>query len=63
MQIVEKIGNIKKEANISALDNTRWQEVLNSRMKQAKDLDLDETLVEDLFNRIHSESLTIENEK
>jgi chorismate mutase len=38
MQIVEKIGNYKKDNNITILQVNRWDEILNKRTSYAKAL-------------------------
>jgi chorismate mutase len=63
MEIVKKVGAYKAERNIPPLDQKRWREVLLSKMKQAKALNLSEALVKDIYERIHKEALKIEGDK
>jgi chorismate mutase len=59
-EIVRKVGAYKAERNIPPLDQERWREVLLSKMKQAKLLNLSEALVKDIYERIHKEALKLE---
>jgi chorismate mutase len=60
MEIVKKVGAYKAERNIPPLDQKRWRDVLLSKMKQAKALNLSEKLVKDIYERIHKEALKLE---
>ncbi|MGH7203218.1 MAG: chorismate mutase [Candidatus Levyibacteriota bacterium] len=62
MQTVKLVGEYKAARSIPPLDKNRWQEVLASKIKQAKTLGLSEKLVEDIYERIHQEGLRIEKE-
>jgi len=57
MQIVEKIGNYKKDNSITILQVNRWDEILQKRTNYAKALKLDEEFTEKLLELIHSESI------
>jgi len=60
MSIVKKIGEYKKEHNLEPLDEKRWSEVLESRKKWARKMELDEEFIEEIFNTIHTKSIDIE---
>jgi chorismate mutase len=60
MRVVEKVGQYKKEKNIPALDETRWQQVISSKLELAKQQGLDQALVEKIYNQIHKYSLEME---
>lgn len=62
MRIVKRIGKYKIRENIQPLDNNRWGKVL-ARVKDfaLKTGELDGEFIEDLWNRIHEESLKQEN--
>ena len=62
MQIVEKIGNYKKENNITILQVNRWDEILNKRIAYAKALKLSPEFAEKLLELIHSESIRKQTE-
>jgi chorismate mutase len=62
MQIVEKIGNYKKENGITILQVNRWDEILNKRVSYAKALKLSPEFAEKLLELIHSESIRKQTE-
>jgi chorismate mutase len=62
MQIVEKIGNYKKENGITILQVNRWDEILNKRTSYAKALKLNVEFAEKLLELIHSESIRKQTE-
>lgn len=62
MQIVEKIGNYKKENGITILQVNRWDEILNKRVAYAKALKLSPEFAEKLLELIHSESIRKQTE-
>jgi chorismate mutase len=57
MDIVEKIGLFKKENNITVFQVERWKEILDNRTELARLLNLDKTLVEEIFKAIHKASI------
>lgn len=59
-EIVNQIWIIKKENNIEALQSDRWQQLMNENLEMAKELMVSESLVRDIWERIHKESLRIE---
>lgn len=59
-EIVNQIWIIKKENNIEALQSDRWEQLLNENLEMAKELMVSESLVRDIWERIHKESLRIE---
>ncbi len=59
-EIVQKIWNFKKENNIWILQLWRWEEVLENRKQIAKDLWINENLIEYIWNLIHEEALKLE---
>jgi chorismate mutase len=62
MQIVEKIGNYKKDNGITILQVNRWDEILNKRVSYAKALNLSTEFAEKLLELIHSESIRKQTE-
>ncbi|WDF54310.1 chorismate mutase [Mucilaginibacter sp. KACC 22063] len=62
MQIVEKIGNYKKDNGITILQVNRWDEILQKRTRYGKALKLDENFTEKLLELIHSESIRKQTE-
>ncbi|MFM2415231.1 MAG: hypothetical protein RI911_924 [Candidatus Parcubacteria bacterium] len=58
--LVQQIGAIKKEEGRAALDEHRWQEVLQSRKELARAAGLDESFIEEIYNSIHAYALRLE---
>ncbi|WP_462265696.1 chorismate mutase [Mucilaginibacter sp.] len=62
MQIVEQIGNHKKENGITILQVNRWDEILQKRTNYAKALKLSGEFTEKLLELIHGESIRKQTE-
>ena len=62
MQIVQKIGEYKKENGITILQVNRWDEILQKRTRYGKALKLEEDFTEKLLELIHSESIRKQTE-
>ena len=62
MEIIKKIGTLKKVHGLVLLDEKRWQDVLSSRITKAQSLTLSAAFVKRIFNLIHEQSLEIEKE-
>ena len=62
MQLSEKIGNYKKENNITILQVNRWEEILNKRVNYGKALKLSAEFTEKLLELIHAESIRRQTE-
>ncbi len=62
IELVRKIGLLKKEIKIQPLDEKRWQEVLTRIKKLALKYKLPEELVGKIYEEIHREALKIEKE-
>jgi len=60
MNIVEEIGNHKKENDITILQSERWKKIINDRNKTAKSLGVSEGLVQKILKTIHEESINIQ---
>lgn len=58
--IVNEIWNIKKQENIPVLQKDIWEKLLSENIEKAQELGLEIKLIEDIWNRIHEESLRIE---
>ena len=59
-EIVKKIWKYKKQNNITPLQKWRWDEVLENRKQIAKNLWINEKLIENIWNLIHKEALNLE---
>jgi len=62
MQIVEKIGNYKKDNGITILQVNRWEEILNKRVTYGSALKLSKEFTEKFLELIHSESIRKQTE-
>lgn len=60
VELVQKIGKLKKEHNLIPLDKKRWEQVMKTRIALAKKLNLSTAFIEKLYNLIHKHSLEIE---
>jgi chorismate mutase len=59
-EIVKQIWVLKKENNIPILQKNRLETLLRENIEVWRDLWLSKEIVEDIWNRIHDESLKIE---
>ena len=57
MDVAKKIGEYKKQNNITILQTSRWDEVLRSRMEEARKKGLGEEFILKIFRAIHEESI------
>jgi chorismate mutase len=62
MSVVEKIGKYKKDNNVTILQTTRWEELLNDKITQAKAMGLDADFVKQLYILIHEDSIRKQTE-
>jgi len=59
-EIVKQIGIIKKEDNIKPLQEDRWNKLLDDNIEMGRELLVSESLIIDIWNIIHQESLKLE---
>ncbi len=62
MNLVDKIGEIKKDNNVAIFQISRWKEIFKSRTAWGKQLSLDEDFVLDLFRKLHQQSVKQQTE-
>lgn len=60
--IVKKIGQYKKENNVTALQINRWAQLMEDRINIGKKLDINEFFVKTLFQLIHEDSVRMQTE-
>jgi chorismate mutase len=60
MKISEKIGQYKKENNVTILQVSRWEEVVHTRVALGKAMGLDEGFTRDLLRLMHHESIQVQ---
>ena len=57
MEIADNIGKLKKQKNISVLQNKRWNEIIERMKILGKEKNLSEELILRIFKAIHQESI------
>lgn len=62
MEIIEQIGEYKKDNNVSIFQLDRWREILKSRIHSGIDKKLDKDFVEKFCQLLHEESIRVQNE-
>ncbi len=60
MKISEKIGQYKKENNVTILQVNRWEEIVHTRAALGKAMGLDEGFTRDLLRLVHHESIQVQ---
>jgi chorismate mutase len=62
MQIAEKIGEYKKENNVTILQVKRWEKLITDRLSAATAMGLSEEFMRGLLKLIHKESIRRQTE-
>ncbi|MEO5572700.1 MAG: chorismate mutase [Bacteroidia bacterium] len=62
MKIVDKIGDYKRDHNVTILQLERWAQIINDRIPYGSTLELNPEFVKLLFQLIHDESIRIQTE-
>ena len=57
MKVVNKIGTIKKNHNVSVLQSKRWNEILEKMILNGESVGLNEEFISKIFKAIHPESI------
>jgi chorismate mutase len=60
MKISEKIGQYKKENNVTILQVNRWEEIVQTRIALCKAMGLNEEFTGELLKLIHHESIQVQ---
>jgi chorismate mutase len=60
MKVSEKIGQYKKDNNVTILQVNRWEEIIKTRVMMGMAMGLDEGFMRDLLRLIHHESIQIQ---
>lgn len=60
IELVKEVADIKHKLQLPALDSTRWQKVIESRIQIGKELKLSEELITKIYDAIHEEAIKIE---
>lgn len=62
MAIVEKIGEYKKENNVTTYQVKRWDDIMKNRSELAKKMNLNSEFVVEIYKIIHEESIRRQTE-
>jgi len=62
MQISDQIGEVKKANNVAILQGSRWANIVERAMSQAKELHLSQEFLKTILEAIHIESINRQNE-
>ena len=62
MELVERIGKIKKENDITIFQLKRWKDIIDTRLKAGKDTGLSDDFLYRLLEMIHQEAIRIQSE-
>jgi len=57
MKVSETIGRYKKENNITILQTTRWDEIINKVIARGLAKGLSKELIDTIFKAVHQESI------
>lgn len=57
MEVVENIGQVKKERNVAILQRVRWQDIIKKVVDMGEENGLSKDFVERIFKSIHQESI------
>ena len=57
MEVIRKIGMLKKENQITILQVNRWKKIMDHYLEAGRSLGLSEDFLKDLLNSIHDESM------
>jgi chorismate mutase len=60
--LVEELGEYKRENNVTAFQQDRWAEILQTRTDLAARMNLDQEYVAEIFKLIHAESIRKQTE-
>jgi chorismate mutase len=60
MKISEKIGQYKKDNNVTILQVNRWEEIIKTRVTLGKAMGLEEGFMRDLLRLVHHESIQVQ---
>lgn len=60
MRISEKIGQYKKENNVTILQVNRWEEIISTRVALGRAMGLNEEFMNELLKLIHHESIQVQ---
>ena len=57
MQLVRKVGALKKKNNVEVVQANRWQQLLDSRMSWSEEMEMSREEIKQLFETLHTISV------
>lgn len=63
MDIVRKIGELKRKSDVSSLQPRRWKEIITTRIAEGKGYNLSEEFIFQIFESIHEEAIRQQGSK
>jgi chorismate mutase len=60
MKISEKIGQYKKDNNVTILQVTRWEEIIATRVAIGLAMGLSEEFMKEMLKLVHHESIQVQ---
>ncbi len=62
MQLIERIGEYKKDNNVTVFQLERWNEIIKTRPEWGLQANLAQDFVKELYRVIHDESIRLQTE-
>lgn len=62
LEISRQIAQVKKANSLTIFQPKRWDDVLNQKLRMAEQMGLSATFVKELFEKIHAESVRVQEE-
>ncbi len=62
MSIVRQIGEYKRVNNITILQSSRWNQILDERMAKARAMGLGDAIMKEILDQVHQESIRQQTE-
>jgi chorismate mutase len=57
MQLVRKVGALKKKNNVEVVQADRWQQLLDSRMSWSEEMEMSREEIKQVFETLHTISV------
>ena len=62
LKLIERIGEYKKENNVTVFQLERWNEIMKTRPEWGLQSNLSEDFIRELYRVIHDESIRVQTE-
>ena len=60
LEVVGKIAKVKERGNLAVYQPKRWEQLLRQRRQMAEDCGMNPDFVEELFEKVHAESVKVQ---